>query len=375
MSRRLFLGTFEREEDLLGATAAARKGGLRVVDVYTPYAVHGLGEAMGLAPSRLSRACLAFGLVGVALALGFQFWVSAVDWPVNVGGRPWNSLPAFVPVTFEVMVLFAGLGVVLAFLAVSRLYPGKRAVMPTAEVTRGRFVLVLEEGDAAFDVASVRKMFRDHQAVATEEREEQPSASATPRSRLRLNVTLLMVLLALVGLHQVAGTDPTRPNLEFLPEMARPVPYSAFAPNPNFPDGKTLQTPRPGTIARGQLPLHYQALPADALRAGEELENPLADEAQRFAPRGAWVYANYCQVCHGSAGKGDGPLTLRGVPPPPSLLAEKALKMKDGQMFHVLTYGQGNMPSYAGQLSRQDRWSAILYVRSLQPKAEGKGKP
>src|SRR5262245_18811767 len=125
MSRRLLVAAFERENDLLGATTTARERGLRIIDVYTPYAVHGLDEAMGLKPSRLSRACLACGAIGVAIALWFQHWAMSVDWPINVGGRPWNSLPAFVPVAFEVMVLFAGLGVVLAFFIRSRLYPGK----------------------------------------------------------------------------------------------------------------------------------------------------------------------------------------------------------------------------------------------------------
>ena len=89
---------------------------------------------------------------------------------------------------------------------------------------------------------------------------------------------------------------------------------------------------------------------------------------------GALVYANYCLLCHGPAGKGDGPLAVRGVPPPPSLLADHAQQMKDGQLFHVLTYGQGNMAPYASQLSREDRWGVILHVRALQQQA-GKGQP
>jgi mono/diheme cytochrome c family protein len=62
-------------------------------------------------------------------------------------------------------------------------------------------------------------------------------------------------------------------------------------------------------------------------------------------------------------------VTQRGFPPPPSLLAEHALQMKEGQMFHVLTFGQNNMPSYASQISREDRWNAIAYVRMLQAQA------
>jgi mono/diheme cytochrome c family protein len=105
------------------------------------------------------------------------------------------------------------------------------------------------------------------------------------------------------------------------------------------------------------------------LRAGEELQNPFAHDNQRALERGRTVFANYCVVCHGGEGAGDGPVAQRGFPPPPSLQAEHALKMKDGQIFHVLTYGQNNMPSYASQLSSDDRWNAVVYVRSLQAKA------
>ncbi|MBZ5528027.1 MAG: c-type cytochrome [Acidobacteriia bacterium] len=151
--------------------------------------------------------------------------------------------------------------------------------------------------------------------------------------------------------------------------MVRTQRYNAFAANPNFADGKTLQGPVAGTIARGHLPLHYAATPADALRASEELKTPYGAPDAAVQARGAFVFANFCQVCHGSAGRGDGPVPLRGYPAPPSLLAERAMKMKGGQMFHILSYGQNNMPSYAGQLSREDRWKAIAHVRELQAKA------
>jgi mono/diheme cytochrome c family protein len=192
----------------------------------------------------------------------------------------------------------------------------------------------------------------------------------------KLNVALLVALLGLLGLHALLRRDPTRPNVEVLPEMVRSPAYRSYSPSPAFPDGKTLQVPPEGTVPRSYLPLHYKATPEDALRAGRELKNPFSGKDARAARRGAFVYANYCQVCHGREGKGDGPVTRRGVPPPPPLLAEKARKMADGQAFHVLTYGQGNMASYAGQLSRSDRWRAILHVRVLQKRARlGEKRP
>lgn len=188
-------------------------------------------------------------------------------------------------------------------------------------------------------------------------------------SRRALNTVLLVALLASLGAVWALRLDPGRPNREFLPEMVRTQRYNAFAPNPNFPDGKTLQAPVAGTIPREHLPIHYAATPADALRAAEELNNPFAVPSAAVQARGALIFTNFCQVCHGSAGRGDGPVAMRGYPAPPSLLADRAVKMKDGQMFHILTYGQNNMPSYAGQISREDRWKVIVHVRALQEKA------
>ena len=144
MSRRFLVSFFDHEDDILGASRAMREAGLQIADVYTPYAVHGLDKAMGLPASKLPFVCLLLGVLGGAFKVWFEFWTTAVDWPINVGGKPWNSLPAFVPVTFEVMVLFAGVSVVIAFLFISRLCPGKPALLPAPRVTDPRFVVVSE---------------------------------------------------------------------------------------------------------------------------------------------------------------------------------------------------------------------------------------
>jgi hypothetical protein len=168
VTTRVIQGVFQREDDLLRAAEIARKQGWRIVDVYSPYPLHHAGPLLGLPRSRLPRAAFVYGALGVALALAFQFWASAWDWPLNVGGRPWNSLPAFVPVTFEMMVLCAGVGVVLTWLVVCRLYPGKQAIVPAPNVTDDVFVLEVE-GDA--DPETMRRLLRDCQASGLQERE------------------------------------------------------------------------------------------------------------------------------------------------------------------------------------------------------------
>lgn len=172
-NRRYFLGVFATEEDILGATNEARERGYRIVDVYAPYAVHGLEKAMGLRPTRLPVLTLILGLIGAGLKIWFEFWTTAVDWPIDVGGKPWNSWPAFIPVTFEVMVLFAGLGTVTALLIGQRLLPGRRARCPVPGVTDDRFALVLEEKDASFDRQDTEAMFARYNVVDVVERVDQ----------------------------------------------------------------------------------------------------------------------------------------------------------------------------------------------------------
>jgi hypothetical protein len=142
------LATFDDENALLHAAEASRRAGLEIADAFTPYAVHGLDDAMGLRRSRLPWVCFAAGLTGAACAIGFQLWTSAVSWPLNVGGKPFASVPAFIPVTFELTVLSAALASAFFFFARSRLYPG-RVAAPLPRVTDDRFVLVVGDSPAA----------------------------------------------------------------------------------------------------------------------------------------------------------------------------------------------------------------------------------
>ena len=184
-------------------------------------------------------------------------------------------------------------------------------------------------------------------------------------TRTVVNGLLLASTILLLSVNWILRSDPARRNFEILPDMAQSVAWDTYATNPNFADGKTLREPVPGTVIRGAMPLHYTASKPDAERAGVELTSPFARDA-RARSRGEVVFTNYCVPCHGPQGKGDGFVAQRGFPAPPSLLAPRAMTMKDGQMFHIVTWGQVNMPSYASQIDRDDRWRAVEYIRQLQ---------
>jgi cbb3-type cytochrome c oxidase subunit III len=189
----------------------------------------------------------------------------------------------------------------------------------------------------------------------------------------KLHLLLIMGMALCLAPIFFLRRDPSEPNLEVVMErqMARSPAFGAYSPNPNFPDNLTLRKPVPGTIAQGFKPFNYEPTPVDAVRAGKELKNPLSHGNLEVRRRGATLYKNYCQFCHGEGGLGDGPVSRRGFPAPLSFLGTAVLDMPDGEMYHILTYGKGNMPAHALQLSPLDRWAVILHVRVLQKKFTG----
>jgi hypothetical protein len=161
--------SFVHEQHLIDAVREVKKQNWPIVDVYSPYAVHGLDELLGWRRSQLSVACFLGGAAGAAFAMWFQFWTTVWSWPLNVGGQPWNSLPAFVPATFETMVLLAGFTLLFAWLFRSRLYPGKKAVMPRG-VTDNRFVLVVSVPSPGPTSETVQQVLTQCHATDVEER-------------------------------------------------------------------------------------------------------------------------------------------------------------------------------------------------------------
>jgi Alternative complex III, ActD subunit len=176
MNPKIIVAGFATEDDLRRAVRAARERGWTIADAYAPYALHGLPELFGWRRSRLPAACFLCGATGAGLSLWFQFWTTTQNWPLNVGGRPWNSLPAFVPVTFESMVLLGGFGLVFAWLIRCRLYPGKKALLPLSGLTDDRFALVLDISGSATTIAEVRQVFKDCGATEFAELSEETSA-------------------------------------------------------------------------------------------------------------------------------------------------------------------------------------------------------
>ncbi|MFO0791389.1 MAG: cytochrome c [Pirellulales bacterium] len=191
----------------------------------------------------------------------------------------------------------------------------------------------------------------------------------------RLNRFLFLALVVVLAPLALMRVDHSRPNFQivFGNDMTYSPAYGAYSANPNFANGRTIQEPITGTLARSESRFDFLATPEDALRAGEQLISPYsksADENNVAADRGAVVFQTFCTSCHGGDANGNGPVAQRGFPPPPSLLTGKSRDMKDGQLFHILTLGQNNMPNFAVQLPPSRRWDVIAYIRRLQHSAQ-----
>jgi hypothetical protein len=162
MARRLhgLMAEFDDPGALVAAAAKARAEGYRRMDAYSPFPIEELHEAMGAHHSRLPLIVLIGGLVGCLSGFLLQYWVSTIAYPINVGGRPFNSWPAFIPVTFECTILGASLSAVLGMLALNGLPMPYHAVFNVprfALASRNRFFLCIEAKDRKFDLDATRQ--------------------------------------------------------------------------------------------------------------------------------------------------------------------------------------------------------------------------
>jgi hypothetical protein len=154
------MAEFAAPERLVAAAASARDRGYRAMDAYAPFPVEGLSEALGLAPSPMPRLILLGGLAGCAGGYGLQYWAMVASYPINTGGRPLNSWPAFVPVTFELTILCAALTAVFGMILINGLpmpYHPVFNVPRFSLASRSRFFLCLESRDPLFRVEEARR--------------------------------------------------------------------------------------------------------------------------------------------------------------------------------------------------------------------------
>lgn len=181
-----------------------------------------------------------------------------------------------------------------------------------------------------------------------------------------LILPVLAVLIAVIGIYGCGRDRPSeRPPIHVNPNMDSQEKYKAQAESKFFPDGATMRTPVPGTVAQGQLDedvVYHNG----KNEKGEYIENIPVEVDMQLLERGRERFDIYCSPCHSRVGDGRGIMVNRGYVPPPSFHQDYIRQMKNGYYFDVISNGVRNMPAYAHQVRVEDRWAIVAYLRALQ---------
>jgi len=365
MNEKVFavLGLFETPDALRAAIPKLRQADLGELEAYTPYPVHGIDRLLGHRRSPLGGMVLVMGVLGTLTALAFQYWISAVDYPIVTGGKAPYSWQAFVPIMFEVMVLFAtftaGLGMLLFLNRLPFFSHPVLASPAMASITRDRFALAVESAKGLLDIEAARKAMLEAGAVSVEVVPAPEPAGPLSISFLKRSVAGILIACAVSGFAMYWGVKlfPVLPPMIHMEEQPKLNPQK---PSDFFRDGHGMQRPAPGAVARGYMP-YTLASPEEAA----PLVSPLPMTSPILA-LGRIAYNDRCAVCHGAVGNGVPTLTAAYGAKPVSLHSQAIREAPDGTIYHAIARGKNSMPTYAADLTVEERWAVVNYVRVLQ---------
>jgi len=288
------LAQFDDPDSLIHAGTHAREAGYKKMDAFTPFPLHGIDEAIGIRRTWLPFFVLAIGLSACAFGLFLQYYSNAGDWsPIFPGyafmisGKPLFSLPANIPVAFEITVLSSAFAAFFGMWALNRL---PRLANPLHRISRfrratnDRFFLLLEAGDEKYDSSRSRQQLEEWGATAIEECNEDLTDREFPKV-LKMAGLILVFLLMIppVLIFRASGGTSRAPRLHFMPDMDWQDKYKSQVLAPDFDDsvkhtglfadGRAMRVPLPGTIALGKLEndteYHRGFLPPQSSYTGE----------------------------------------------------------------------------------------------------------
>ncbi|MBL6756872.1 MAG: DUF3341 domain-containing protein [Planctomycetes bacterium] len=398
---------FDDVDSVMSAARKVRDAGYKKWDAYTPFPVHGIDEAMGTKPTILPWIVLGMGLTGMACGLLLQWYTNAYDYVFLISGKPNWSLPANIPVTFEVVILFSAYTAFFAMLGLNKLPHLSNPLHKLPKfrrVTADRFAICVEAKDPNFDADRVRAIL----GADTSEMEDCPvdtSRAALPlwfHAVMALVTCATFIPLSLAVKGRFATSEKPRyhvwPDMDFQRKRKTQTGWEGFE------DGRSMRLPVEGTIPRGELRDDFElyfgvaqgsSVPPratyDAGSMGGEKHEWLqsfptavvVDEA--LLERGRERYGIYCGVCHGAQGNGLGAVALRakaidaeqwGWVSPKALQSDSAKAYTNGELFHIASHGISSMKGYGSQITPKDRWAIVAFVRAIQasqalPKAPG----
>jgi mono/diheme cytochrome c family protein len=407
------LAQFDDTDSLLDACNQCREAGYTKTDAYSPFPVHGIDPALGIKRSILPFIVLSVGISGLFIGLGLQFFANsnAFDdispfkgYGYYIGGKPMFSVPANIPVTFEIIVLSSAFATFLGMWFLNRLprfsNPLHR-ISRFKRVTNDKFFLMVEAADSKFSRSETETQLNQWGAVAIEECREDLTDTKMPKwlSMAGIMVAILL-LLPPVMIFRAKGMVNNRPRLHFNPDMDwqikfKPQTVSPIADNESAPylfsDMRSMRQPVAGSVPFGELEadskfFHGLKDGQEATKDGEEDLAAYVSEFpkglvidEEFLARGKLRFEIYCTACHGYAGQGDGLVNARAMALGQSGKATwttakslhdpvvKDLKQNPvGRLYDTISNGRGTMGPYRAQITPEDRWAIVAYIKALQ---------
>ena len=352
---------FNDPDAIIAAASKVANSGFIRWDVNAPYPIHGIDRVMKIKPSKLGIVTLIFGLSGVVVALALMWWTMTVDYPMVIGGKPYFSLPAFIPVTFEVTVILATISTVVAMFAFFFGLPRNTHALHDTDymkkVSRDHYGIVIEAIDPKFDERTTLEFLKSLKPISTEiiyypEKEEYPIFE--PRF---LGFLFAVAVVVSIGTYLMLNKLMYIEPFDWMDNQAKIIPQTG---SEFFADGRGMRLPVEGTVASGFIPYPFEG----QTNPTEVLSNPYFPTKENLA-LGQRKFLTYCSPCHGNFGDGDSRLAGQ-FPNPPTLHSERARNFQDGMIYHIITVGQNVMPSYASQVTREQRWAIVNYIRALQ---------
>ncbi len=377
------LAEYNLPHEMVHAAKKIRDAGFTKWDTYSPFPVHGIDDAMGIKMTVLPWFTLCAGLTGLATAIALQWWTNAFDYPWIISGKPFWSIPANVPIMFELTVLLSAITTLVGMLLLNNLplpsHPLDQ-VKRFARVTDDKFFLIIQAIDPKFDDAETKALLESTHPVAIEAIKE----DRVTEDKIPSGVVYALIIVAVASVVPFALAAKARyskgpsTRIHLIQDMDSQPKYKAQRENPFFADNRADRPAIDGTVA------------VDDERADDHFyKGKVGGDWARTFPsqialneatmdRGRQRFGIYCTPCHGQVGQGDGMVAKRadqlaqGTWVPPSNITQENLRnMPVGELFNSITNGVRNMPGYGPQIKTEDRWAIIMYVRALQRSRSG----
>ena len=427
------LARYENPDSLVNGCHQARLAGYTKMDAFSPFPVHGIDGAIGIQKTKLPIIVFCVALMACGLGVFLQFYTNGYTnhspifpgYPFKISGKPMYSLPANIPVIFEVIVLLSAFAAFFGMWILNGLPKLANPLFRNQEFRRSTsdgFFLFIEKADGSFSETGTRGELQQWGAVSVDRITAPEDELQVPGyAKLGILIVASLILVPPVVIYRAQYTKNPLPRMHVNPDMDRQFRGQTqdASPivngNPLFADDRVMRKDPPGTIARGELARLEDSMFYHGVKEGSALPSSMAlishsvetaddkekaesqdvelDWAEEFPRqiksvlsanasgmaiynRGKQRFDVYCSACHGYAGYGDGHVSNRGMAlnkqqkaewvQAKSMFDPKVMSQPVGRIFDTITNGRGAMAPYRSQIPAADRWAIIVFVKSMQ---------